>query len=214
MGFELNLYSNHELPEITFYIQYLYGATKTHLRNVQFNDLNDQLSNLHVSKALPPTLNATIECFTSHEISMAHFELCCFLMDTGSISRVSCDFYNPKCAYANRFKSVSVLGSPKYLDYDSSQELITKRLRIPVEDSVVSLTKCLNLCKVNLSSRIKSEDAKSFDVEGYKMLLKTCITNLIFLQSIDWNEHADGSRRTIIFNFKFHHSFPVLEYKI
>ncbi|KAK9761882.1 N-alpha-acetyltransferase, non-catalitic subunit [Basidiobolus ranarum] len=237
LGFDLELFAEHEYLMVYWYMDYLLGAHNQHLERIANVTLTcaqgrekaipsqdtqnflSTLSPLEIQRILVVGLRETTR---GVYLTIAAFHR------TGHIKKPSLKFNNEHTRFWHRFRMYNRLVSPAPLSYNDYQETLRQIEAISIHDLFITALRSFQTAKSVMESLIGLGESEVFSELSYnefitdvKSVIRVCIGNSLSLQntikdsemSAFDQKNFDQITKSAHYDFKYHRSFPVISLK-
>ncbi|CAO3625966.1 unnamed protein product [Cunninghamella blakesleeana] len=218
LGFELELYGEHEYTTIYWYHWYIQSILASHLQSSNEND-NKGVSDEKGKKENQDIMDhgKYIQLFNEvkKDLSIGVFKLLLAIEKSGQWRKKPLRFDDPLVRFNHRLKPFITLSSPPFQSYDrflndsATDHLTMETLLQTASADFFSCKRTLELLMKQSESISKSELCHDEYQKNILSMIKTCVANNITILQL---LRQDDSKKTKVkLEFKYHSWWPVVQ---
>ncbi|CAG8529627.1 24206_t:CDS:10 [Dentiscutata erythropus] len=198
LGFELELYGNHEFVMIYWYLDYLLGVHCQHLERIHMHATDDRKFKKQKSLQYAPSSLSTVPLIISYQtFVVARQDICrgirriiTALQKTGHFKPPQLEFDNESTRFWHRFKVYRTLGSPTMLTFQELKEM-TQLDNITTLDLFNVSLRNFQSARTSIESLLsmkpsdtRMEYCHAEFIKDLRAMLRVCIANIVNLLKI------------------------------
>ncbi|RIB12107.1 Mak10 subunit, NatC N-terminal acetyltransferase-domain-containing protein [Gigaspora rosea] len=198
LGFELELYGNHEFVMIYWYLDYLLGVHYQHLERIHIHATDDRKFKKQKNFQSAPSSLSTVSLIISYQtFVMARQDICrgihriiTALQKTGHFKPPQLEFDDESTRFWHRFKVYRTLGSPTMLTFQELKEMTQldnistlDLFNVSLRNFQSARTSIENLLSMKPSDT-RMENCHAEFTKDLRAMLRVCIANIVNLLKI------------------------------